>query len=77
VVQSRLGRSKEAVASYDRVLAIKADYAQVLTNRGAALWDLKRSEDALASHDKALAIKPDFAEALTNRGVTLQDLAVC
>ena len=31
VVQSRLGRSKEALASYDRVLAIKPDYAQVLT----------------------------------------------
>jgi tetratricopeptide (TPR) repeat protein len=74
VVQSRLGRSKEALVSYDRVLAIKPDYAQVLTNRGAALWDLKRFEDALASHDKALAIKPDFAEALSNRGVTLQDL---
>jgi tetratricopeptide (TPR) repeat protein len=40
VVQSRLGRSTEALASYDRVLAIKPDYAQVLTNRGAALWDL-------------------------------------
>jgi tetratricopeptide (TPR) repeat protein len=74
VVQSRLGRSKEALASYDRVLVIKPNYAQVLTNRGAALWDLKRFEDALASHDKALAIKPDFAEALNNRGVTLQDL---
>jgi protein O-GlcNAc transferase len=71
VVQSRLGRSKEALASYDRVLVIKPDHAQVLTNRGAALWDLKRFEDALASHDKALAIKPDFAEALNNCGVTL------
>jgi Tfp pilus assembly protein PilF len=74
VVQSRLGRSKEALASYDRVLVIKPDYAQVLTNRGVALWDLKRFEEALASHDRALAIKPDFAEALTNRGLTLRDL---
>jgi protein O-GlcNAc transferase len=74
VVQSRLGRSKEAVASYDRALAIKPDYAEVLTNRGVALWDLKRFEDALASYERALAIKPDYAEALNNRGVTLQDL---
>ena len=37
VVQSRLGRSKEALASYDRALAIKPDHAQALTNRGAAL----------------------------------------
>jgi protein O-GlcNAc transferase len=62
------------LASYDRVLVIKPDYAEVLTNRGTALWDLKRFEDALASHDKALAIRPDFAWALYNRGVTLQDL---
>jgi Tfp pilus assembly protein PilF len=74
VVQSRLGRSKEALASYDRALAIKPDYAQVLTNRGVALWDLKRFDEALASYDKALAIKPDYAEALINRGVTLRDL---
>ena len=54
------------------MLVIKPDYAQVLTNRGTTLWDLKRFEDALASHDKALAIKPDFAWALYNRGVTLR-----
>jgi protein O-GlcNAc transferase len=74
VVQSRLGRSKEALASYDKALAIKPDYPEVLTNRGVALWDLKRFQDALASYDGALAIKPDFAWALYNRGVTLQDL---
>ena len=74
VIQSRLGRSKEAVASYDRALAIKPDFPEVLTNRGVALWELKRFADALASHDRALAIKPDFAWALYNRGVTLQEL---
>jgi predicted O-linked N-acetylglucosamine transferase (SPINDLY family) len=74
VVQSRLGRSNEALASYDRALAIKPDFAEVLTNRGVALWDLKRFEDALASYDSALAIKPDYAEALNNRGTTLQEL---
>jgi protein O-GlcNAc transferase len=74
VIQSRHGRSKEALASYDRALAIKPDYAEVLTNRGVALWDLKRFQDALASHDRALAINPDFAWALYNRGITLQDL---
>ena len=62
------------MASYDRALAIKPDFAEVLTNRGVALWDLKRFEDALASYDSALAIKPDYAEALNNRGTTLQEL---
>jgi len=74
VIQSRLGRSREALASYDRALAIKPDHVQVLSNRGAALWDLKRFEDALASFGKALAIAPDYVEALINRGVTLREL---
>ena len=62
------------MASYDTVLAIKPDYAQVLTNRGVTLWDLKRFEEALASYDTVLAIKPDYAQVPTNRGVTLRDL---
>jgi protein O-GlcNAc transferase len=74
VIQSRHGRSKQALASYDRALAIKPNFPEVLTNRGVALWQLKRFQDALASHDRALAIKPDFAWALYNRGVALQDL---
>src|SRR6516162_4304174 len=74
VVQSRLGRSKEALVSYDKALAIKADYAEALNGRGLTLQDLKRFEDALVSYDKALAIKPDFTWALYNRGNTLRDL---
>ena len=67
-----LKRPEEALASYDKALAIKPDYAEALNNRGNALQDLKRPDEALASYDKALAIKPDYAEALNNRGNALQ-----
>jgi tetratricopeptide (TPR) repeat protein len=54
-------RFAEALASYDKALAIRPDYATALNNRGTALTALKRSEEALASYDQALAIRPDFA----------------
>ncbi|MFZ0693638.1 MAG: tetratricopeptide repeat-containing glycosyltransferase family protein, partial [Alphaproteobacteria bacterium] len=65
---------EEALASYDRALAIRPDYADALYSRGITLCDLKRPEEALASYDRALAIRPDHAEALNNRGITLCDL---
>jgi len=62
------------VASYDKALALKPDYANAYSDRGIALQDLKRLEDALASYDKALAIQPDHAGAYGNRGNVLQEL---
>jgi protein O-GlcNAc transferase len=74
VIQARLGRRKEALASYERALAIRPDYADALTNRGNTLRKLKRFEEALASYEKAMAIKPDCAGILYNRGNTLLEL---
>jgi Tfp pilus assembly protein PilF len=57
-----LKRLDEALASYDKALALKPDFAEVFNNRGQFLHELKRFEEALASYDKALALKPDYAE---------------
>src|SRR5262249_7771011 len=61
----------EAVASYDRALAIAPDSIDNWCNRGAALHELRRYDEALASYDAALALKPDFAEVHFNRGNAL------
>jgi tetratricopeptide (TPR) repeat protein len=74
VVLEKLGRFAEAVASYDKALAIKPDYVEALNNRGHALTKLKRLEEAVASYDKALAIKPDYVEVLNDRGIALKGL---
>jgi Tfp pilus assembly protein PilF len=74
VVQYRGGRPFEALASYDKALAIRPDHAETLSNRGNVLKDLQRFADALASYDRALAIRPDYAEAHYNRGITLKHL---
>jgi tetratricopeptide (TPR) repeat protein len=65
---------EEALASYNRALAMRPDSAETLSNRGLTLHALKRFEEALTSYDRALAVRPDIAEVLSNRGNTLQEL---
>jgi predicted O-linked N-acetylglucosamine transferase (SPINDLY family) len=74
VVQASLGKNDLALASYDRALTLRPESAEVLSNRGNILRELKRFEEALASYDKALALKPDYADALNNRGAALMEL---
>ena len=54
VVQSGLGKQDLALASYDRAVAVRPDYAEAQSNRGDALHALKRYDEALASYDRAL-----------------------
>jgi tetratricopeptide (TPR) repeat protein len=74
VINARQRRFDEALASYDRALAVQRNHAGALCNRGVTLHELRRFDEALASYDRALAMRPDDAEALFNRGVTLQEL---
>jgi len=71
---SALKRHTEALASYDRALAITPTLVEALNNRGGALKDLGRFDEALASYDRALAIKPDLAITHYNRGTALSAL---
>ncbi len=58
-----LKRFEEALASYERALAVRPEYADALLNRGVTLHELNRYEEALSSYEKAIALKPDFGEA--------------
>ncbi len=49
------GRAGDALASYDRLLAIAPGYDEAWFRRGGALWLMERYEDALDSYRKALA----------------------
>ncbi|MDP3011048.1 MAG: tetratricopeptide repeat protein [Methylococcales bacterium] len=66
-------RFADAIASYDRALAIKPN-AEAYYNRGNALLAIYRYEATLADYEAALAIKPDYIEALSNRGIVLRNL---
>jgi len=67
-------RYDEALADYDRAIALRPDYAGAFLNHGVTLHELKRYEEALASYDRALTVWPDYALALSYRGITLQKL---
>ena len=69
-----LQRAAEALAAFDAVMPTYHGNAEMLNNRGVALWNLKRPAEALESYERALAIEPAFAEAWGNRGLALRDL---
>ncbi len=68
------GRLTEALACYDRALAIRPDVPELLNNRGNALCNLGRPDEAETSLRRALSLKPDFANAHYNLGNVLLDL---
>lgn len=69
--QAAQGKLDLALASYDRALALRPDFAEVISNRGTCLERLGRLDDALASYQRALALRPDFFDALYNLGNVL------
>jgi tetratricopeptide (TPR) repeat protein len=73
-VLQRLGRRAEAIAAYDRALAIRPKFAAALSNRATVLKDAGRHEDALADVDAALTLAPEQTEAVITRANVLLDL---
>jgi tetratricopeptide (TPR) repeat protein len=67
-------RYEEALACYDRALALRGDIPQIWNNRGNALRNLDRLDEAEKSIRKALRLKPDFANAHCNLGMVLDYL---
>ena len=70
----QMQRHEEALASYDKAIALKPDYANAHYNRGSILKQMKRQREALASYDRAIALNPGHAEAHNSRGIVLQEL---
>lgn len=70
-------RFHEALAAFDRAIALKPDYAQGHNGRGIVCANLDRPAEALAAFDRAIVLKPDYAEAHNNRGIVLQELIRC
>jgi predicted O-linked N-acetylglucosamine transferase (SPINDLY family) len=69
-----LHRHAEALASFDRALALDPDHAIAHYNRGITLGNMKRYEEALTSHNRALILQPDYVAAHNHRGAMLREL---
>jgi tetratricopeptide (TPR) repeat protein len=61
-----LGRHDEALAFYEKALALKPDFHEAETNRGVALCDLGRYREARLGYARVLAAKADDPLARMN-----------
>jgi predicted TPR repeat methyltransferase len=69
-----MGRTEEALASFDRALSIRPDFVEALCNRATLLLETNKLDAALAAFDAVLAIEPGLALGWNNRGNTLAKL---
>ena len=69
-----LGRASEALASFERAIALEPQCVEAHNYRGMALQQLQRSAEALASIERALSLRPESAELHNNRGNLLRHL---
>ena len=65
-------RFTEALAVFDKIVALEPKAVEAHYNRATILGDLNRLDEALAAYDQLLVLKPDFVFALNNRGWILQ-----
>jgi predicted TPR repeat methyltransferase len=72
VALHHLGRYDEALACYDRVIAMEPANARAWYHRAGALDALERWDDALRAIDKVIAIEPANGDAWLRRGQILQ-----
>ena len=63
-----MGKLEEAVADYDRALALRPFNTEDICNRAGVLADIGRFDEAVAGFDRALALMPEMAPAYYNRG---------
>jgi tetratricopeptide (TPR) repeat protein len=74
VVLGRLGRNTEAVASYDRALALAPDSIEAWYGRGMTLLAIGQRQEAIVSFDRVIAARPDFTHVHLLRAKLLADL---
>ena len=70
-IRSRLGRPAEALADFERAVALDSRNRDALNNCALTLHALHRLEEALLRFDALLAASPDYVEGRNNRGLTL------
>lgn len=72
VVLELLRRDDEALASYDRAIALNPGFAVVHNTRGVLLERLGRTDEALISYEKSISCDSEFPEPYCNRGNILK-----
>jgi tetratricopeptide (TPR) repeat protein len=65
---------KEAIAAFDRALALAPHNCRTWNYRGNALSGLRRQAEALTCYDKAVALNAVYHQAWFNRGLLLAEM---
>jgi len=68
-VLGRAGRPQEALADFNKAIAIDPNYAQAYANRGQVQRQSNKLDLALADYNKALQIDASYATAYLGRGM--------
>lgn len=74
VALQTLGRYDEAMAQYERLLAVDPRHALAHSNLSSVFRLLGRNEEAVAAATRAVAIDPTYADAYNNVGTALHAL---
>jgi tetratricopeptide (TPR) repeat protein len=64
----------QAIAAFDRAIALDPSYCKAWNNKGNALCGQKRYAEALSAYERAVALKPDYHQAWFNRGLLFAEL---
>ncbi|HEX4273150.1 MAG TPA: tetratricopeptide repeat protein, partial [Rhizomicrobium sp.] len=67
-------RFGDALAAYDRLLALQPNHFEAHYNRGVILSQQRKHEEALAALDQAVKLQANAAAVHFNRGVVLAEL---
>ena len=67
----KLDCHEEALASYDKGLAIKDDYPPIWSSKGLTLSFLGRYDEALANLNEAVKLQPQYPLWWANQGIVL------
>lgn len=74
VMLQALSRYEEAIASFDRALALDAGRQETWVRRAESQAKLRKYEDSLTSYDRALSIEPEDMEVIFHRSAILMGL---
>jgi tetratricopeptide (TPR) repeat protein len=69
LVAAQQGDYARALLNYDQVIAIKPDFADAYSNRGASFAALNRPDDAVTNFEQAIAIDSEHVEAHLGRAI--------
>ena len=63
---------QEAIETYDKALALNANFAEALYDKGLALHNLNKFDEAIECYEKAISINPKYIDAINYKGVVSQ-----